>query len=100
MTDVTDRASVQGCVDATVDRFGSLEIVVHNAYTGSRPHRLEDTDLAAHWDAASRTGVWAVQFCAAAGYPHLRAAGARGRFVLITSPSGVEGSANIPLYSP
>src|SRR4029453_10502261 len=30
----------------------------------------------------------------------MRAAGARGRLVLITSPSGVEGSANIPAYSP
>ena len=30
----------------------------------------------------------------------LDASGAAGRLILITSPSGVEGSANIPLYSP
>lgn len=99
-TDVTDRASVEACVAATVERFGGLEIVVHNAYTGSRPHRLEDTDLEKNWDAGSRTGVWAVLHCARAAYPYLAAAGATGRFVLLTSPSGVEGSANIPLYSP
>jgi NAD(P)-dependent dehydrogenase (short-subunit alcohol dehydrogenase family) len=33
-------------------------------------------------------------------FPHLRDAGARGRLILITSPSGVEGSVNIPIYSP
>lgn len=100
VTDVADRASIEACVIDTVDRFGSLEIIVHNAYMGSRPHRLEDTELDVHWDMASQTGVWAVLHCARAGYAHLRAAGARGRFVLLTSPSGVEGSANIPLYSP
>jgi NAD(P)-dependent dehydrogenase (short-subunit alcohol dehydrogenase family) len=33
-------------------------------------------------------------------FPHLRGAGAKGRLVLVTSPSGVEGSVNIPIYSP
>ena len=35
-----------------------------------------------------------------AAWPHLRNAGRHGRFIIVTSPSGVEGSANIPLYSP
>jgi len=54
----------------------------------------------------SRTGVWASLFCARAAMPHLITSSARpqgeggGRLILITSPSGVEGSANIPLYSP
>ena len=54
----------------------------------------------------SRTGVWASLFCARSAMPHLvesyrRPAGTGGgRLILITSPSGVEGSANIPLYSP
>ena len=50
--------------------------------------------------ALSETAVWAVLFCGQAAWPHLQAAGARGRFIILTSPSGVEGSANIPLYSP
>jgi NAD(P)-dependent dehydrogenase (short-subunit alcohol dehydrogenase family) len=99
-TDVSSRASVQSCVDATVERFGALQIMVHNAFHGAIPHRLEDADLDRHWKHMSRTGVWAVMFCGQAAWPHLRAAGAQGRFILLTSPSGIEGSANIPLYSP
>ena len=47
----------------------------------------------------SRTSAWASFWCAQAAYPHLKASD-QGRLVLVTSPSGVEGSANIPLYSP
>ena len=99
-TDVSSRASVQACVDATVQRFGGLQIMVHNAFRGGIPHRLEDADLDRHWKHMSRTGVWAVMYCGQAAWPHLRTAGTQGRFILLTSPSGVEGSANIPLYSP
>lgn len=99
-TDVSSRESVQECVDATVARFGALQIMVHNAFRGGIPHRLEDGDLDRHWKHMSRTGVWAVMFCGQAAWPHLRAAGTEGRFILLTSPSGLEGSANIPLYSP
>ena len=99
-TDVSLRSSVQACVDATVQRFGGLQIMVHNAFRGGIPHRLEEADLDRHWAPMSRTGVWAVMYCGQAAWPHLRAAGTHGRFILLTSPSGVEGSANIPLYSP
>lgn len=103
VTDVADSSSVQSCVNETVDRFGRLDIMVHNAFTGGRPHRLEEADLALHWTEMSRTAVWASLFCARAAHPHLVAASARGRgagrLILVTSPSGVEGSANIPLYS-
>ena len=66
----------------------------------------EKAQIEKHWTSMSRTGVWASLFCARAAMPHLVASSARpkgeggGRLILITSPSGVEGSANIPLYSP
>src|SRR6202011_4793865 len=41
-TDVTKRASVADAVSSTVSTFGGLEIMVHNAFRGSLPHRLED----------------------------------------------------------
>jgi NAD(P)-dependent dehydrogenase (short-subunit alcohol dehydrogenase family) len=100
VTDVTRRADVEACVALAVRTFGALEIIVHNAFSGAVPHRLEDADLERNWSLMSRTGVWAALYCGQAAWPHLRAAGDRGRFVLVTSPSGVEGSANIPLYSP
>jgi 3-oxoacyl-[acyl-carrier protein] reductase len=99
-TDVTDRAAVDACVSATVERFGGVDVMVHNAFRGVAPHRLEDADLERHWAPMSTTGVWAVLYCAQAAWPHLRAAGGRGRLILVTSPSGIEGSANLPLYSP
>jgi NAD(P)-dependent dehydrogenase (short-subunit alcohol dehydrogenase family) len=98
-TDVTDRDAVARCVAATVERFGSLEIVVHNAFAGAVPHRLEEADLERHWSRMSRTAVWAVLYLARAAWPHLASAGTRGRLVIVTSPSALEGSANIPLYS-
>lgn len=97
-TDVTRRGDVEACVAATVARFGGLDIVVHNAFAGGVATRLEDTpdDI---WFQLSHTAVWASFWCAQAAYPHLAASPA-GRYVMLTSPSGVEGSANLPLYSP
>lgn len=100
VTDVAQRAPIEACVSATVERYGSLEIVVHNALAGAVPHRLEDTDFDTHWDAMSKTSAWASFWCAQAAGPHLIAAGRRGRYVMLTSPSALEGSNNIPLYSP
>jgi NAD(P)-dependent dehydrogenase (short-subunit alcohol dehydrogenase family) len=99
-TDVTSRASVEACVARAVAEFGSLEIMIHNAFRGGIPHRLENVEIDKHWKHMSQTGVWGVLFTGQAAWPHLRAAGRRGRFILLTSPSGVEGSANIALYSP
>jgi len=99
VTDVTDEESVNACVAATIASFGGLDIMVHNAFRGSPNHRLEDVDLAL-WSNYSRTAVWGSYFCARAAFPYLRAAGPRGRLVLVTSPSGVEGSVNMPVYSP
>jgi NAD(P)-dependent dehydrogenase (short-subunit alcohol dehydrogenase family) len=99
-TDVSRRESVESAVGEAVDRFGGLEIMVHNAYRGGQTHRLEDVDPDSKtWLYSSGTAVWGSFFCAQAAYPHLRAAGERGRLILLTSPSGVEGSVNLPLYS-
>jgi len=99
VTDVTRRDAMAECIDETVDRYGTLEVMVHNAYRGASPHRLEDVDLEL-WEKNSRTAVWGSYYSAVLSYPHLRAAGTRGRLILVTSPAGVEGSANIPVYSP
>ncbi len=99
VTDVTRRDDVAACVDAAVARFGALHVMIHNAFRGGVAHRLEDAG-ADVWEQNSRTAVWGSFFCAQLAYPHLRDAGARGRLILVTSPAGVEGSANIPLYAP
>ncbi len=98
-TDVTKRASVAEAVASAVSMFGGLEIMVHNAFRGSLPHRLEDVDDKL-WRNYSRTAVWGSFYSAQLAFPHLRVAGTRGRLILLTSPSGIEGSANLPVYSP
>lgn len=106
VTDVTDGGSIAHCIRTTVERFGRLDVMVHNAFSGGVPHRLEDAVIAKHWTAMSRTAVWASLQCARESYRHLVESSRRGRglgggrLILVTSPSGVEGSANIPLYSP
>jgi 3-oxoacyl-[acyl-carrier protein] reductase len=98
VTDVTDRAAVTACVAATVERYGALEIMVHNAFRGGTPHRLEDATLEL-WEQNSRTAVWGSYHSAVLAFPHLQRAGAKGRLIVLTSPAGVEGSVNIPMYS-
>jgi 3-oxoacyl-[acyl-carrier protein] reductase len=95
--DVTRLADVEAAVDAAVTSAGGLDAVVHNATSrrSSEPVRLEDvsSDL---WDEHASVSLRAAYYCAVASLPHLAAR--RGRFVLMTSPAGMEGSAMLPVY--
>jgi NAD(P)-dependent dehydrogenase (short-subunit alcohol dehydrogenase family) len=83
--DVRDRASVHRAIDATVQRFGGLDLLVNNAGVGvgapiehlaeSEWHRLLETNL---------TGAF---HCCQAAIPHLRAKGA-GWIVNVSSLAG------------
>lgn len=99
-TDVTSREALEAAVAAAVAHFGGLTIMVHNAFRGGLPHRLEalDPDGPA-WRYSSDTAVWASYRCAQVAFPWLRDAGRRGRLILLTSPAGVEGSVNLPVYA-
>jgi NAD(P)-dependent dehydrogenase (short-subunit alcohol dehydrogenase family) len=98
VADVTVRADVASCVAATIERFGGLEIMVHNAYKGGPRHEVEDVD-AAFWWPFSRTTMWGSLYCAQAAFSHLRTAGHRGRLVFVSSASGIDGSVHLPLYA-
>jgi len=98
VTDVTSRSDMEACVAATVNQYGSLEIMVHNAFRGGTGHRFEDATLDL-WEQNSRSAVWGSYYSAVLAFPHLQRAGSQGRLILLTSPAGVEGSVNIPMYS-
>lgn len=95
--DVTDRADVDAAVDAAVATFGSLDVMVHNAVSPPGPPRpiqaIDDETIAAQ----IATSTTAAFHCAQASFPHLRRDW--GTFVLLTSPAGMEGSGNLPLYA-
>jgi NAD(P)-dependent dehydrogenase (short-subunit alcohol dehydrogenase family) len=95
--DATVATDVEAAVAAAVGRNGGLDVVIHNATSrrSSEPVRLEDVDDALWHDHAS-VSLRGAYHCARAALPHLRAR--RGRFILMTSPAGIEGSAMLPVY--
>ncbi len=95
--DVTKDKEVRGAVDAAVQAFGGLSIMVHNANHNVPAIAAEDIG----------DEIWAAQYdvalgglfrCAKAAYPHLRASG-RGRLIVLCSTFGYHGAALNANYS-
>lgn len=92
--DVTDEASVV----SAIAQAGELHAVVHNATSreSSTPHRIEDlTDE--QWDEHVAVSLRGARLLAVAAHPALAAAGS-GRFVVMSSASGITGSPRLPAY--
>ncbi len=97
-TDVTRAEDVQAAVDLAVGRFGGLDAVVHNATSrhSSEVGTVEGlTDPT--WDDHVAVSLRGAFLCARAALPHLSRG--VGRFVVMTSPAGIEGSATLPAYA-
>jgi 3-oxoacyl-[acyl-carrier protein] reductase len=84
-TDVGQHDQVKRVVAQTVDRFGRLDIVVHNAgiYPILSIERLSDADLDQTLSVNLKAGFWFIQ----AALPHLRKQGG-GRFLFTSSVTG------------
>lgn len=92
-TDVTDKDRVHAVVDAAVERFGRLDILVNNAWKGSGFARLEnitDEQMSAGFDMAVMAAFWAMQ----RALPELEKRGT-GRVINLCSLNGV----NAHMYS-
>lgn len=96
--DVTVAADVQRAVDATLERFGRLDGIVHNATSrhSSGVEAIDDIDDAT-WEDHVAVSLRGAYHCAVAGLASLRRT--HGRFIVMTSPAGIEGSAARPAYS-
>jgi NAD(P)-dependent dehydrogenase (short-subunit alcohol dehydrogenase family) len=96
--DVTDSDQVAACIDATVSTYGGLHAVVHNATSrhSSSPVPLGDV-TAEEWHDHVMVSLRAGYLLAHHAFRHLRES--HGRFVLMTSPAGMEGSTTLPAYS-
>ena len=84
--EATDPASGRAWVDATIDRFGTIDVVVNNAglLDESLLEELDDEALDAMWEVNVKAPLRLVQ----AALPHLRASGS-GRVVNVASLSGL-----------
>lgn len=82
-TDVLDQASVEAAVQAAVDAFGGLDILVNNAFVPSENVLLEDKTDAQLARTLTST-IWASWWAMRAALPHLKARGG-GRIVNFTS---------------
>jgi 3-oxoacyl-[acyl-carrier protein] reductase len=96
--DVTSQREVEATVAAALARFGHLDAVVHNATSNRSPEPGKIEELSASlWEEHSSVSLRGSYYCARAAFEALRVRG--GRFVLLTSPAGIEGSASLPFYS-
>jgi NAD(P)-dependent dehydrogenase (short-subunit alcohol dehydrogenase family) len=92
-TDVLDRDQVQRMVEATVDAFERVDILVNNAYVAGPFKRLEDKpddDLLLAYRGGPLHTLWAMQ----AVFPHMVAQGG-GRIINFVSLNGI----NAHMYS-
>ena len=86
-TDVRVKTQVFAMVEATVAHFGTVDVLVNNAWGGGQLSRLEkktDAQLAHGMDVAYFGPFWAMQ----AAFPHMRGQG-RGSIISLCSLNGV-----------
>ncbi len=95
--DVTSADDVDAAVDTALRRFGGLDVMVHNAVSPPGPPcplHLTGSDIVTSQIATATTATY---LCARASLAHLRRR--PGTMILLTSPAGVEGSGNLPVYA-
>lgn len=85
--DVTNQAEVEGMVARSVEAFGSVDILVNNAYRGRGIRRVEAMDDA-WFEESFRINFWAAKWSMMAALPHMRATH-WGRIINVCSLNGV-----------
>ena len=88
--DVREPATIQAAVEWTVERFGSLDVVVCNAGLNIRKLSLEVTE--ADWDGVVDVNLRGVFFTAQAGAAQMVRQGTGGKIVCIASIMGLVGT--------
>jgi NAD(P)-dependent dehydrogenase (short-subunit alcohol dehydrogenase family) len=94
--DVSDEASCQAMVDATVSKFGRLDVLFNNA--GVAGERARTADITTDdWNRVLAVNLTGVFFCARAAIPAMQAVGG-GVIVNTASVDGLVGMPTVPHY--
>jgi 3-oxoacyl-[acyl-carrier protein] reductase len=98
-TDVARRSDVDRAVARTVEAYGGLDIMIHNASSGLSgvPAQLQDITVQT-WSEQLAVGMDGSLHCAQAAFPHLKASG-RGRYIGLNSAFGLHGAGMNPAYA-
>ena len=94
--DVTSEAQVKAAVQAAVDQFGRLDVLVNNAGIEGVNKPTDQLELS-EWEAVMAVNTTAVFLCTKHAIAPLRKAGG-GAIVNISSIYGIVGGADIPPY--
>jgi NAD(P)-dependent dehydrogenase (short-subunit alcohol dehydrogenase family) len=94
--DVAEGGQVRSLMEAAVDRFGGIDVLVSNAGipgTGAPAHETDEAD----WDRVIAVNLRGVFLCAKYAIPHLERSG-RGVIVNTASTFGMVGAHGAPAY--
>jgi NAD(P)-dependent dehydrogenase (short-subunit alcohol dehydrogenase family) len=95
-TDVTDADQVQALVDATVDRFGGLQVIVNNAGIGGAMTRFLHDDLA-DFHRVVDVNLLGMLLGSQRAARHMKGAGG-GSVINVSSTSGINAGAGLISY--
>jgi NAD(P)-dependent dehydrogenase (short-subunit alcohol dehydrogenase family) len=95
--DLSDAAAGRAVVDATLDRFDRIDIVVNNAATGTRQQFPDITDDA--FDRVISVNLRTPFLLVQAAAPPMIEAGRGGRVVNVTSAAGFRATMTDPVYA-
>jgi NADP-dependent 3-hydroxy acid dehydrogenase YdfG len=84
-TDVTDAAQVQRLVDAAVEQFGRIDVMLNNA--GLMPHSPLERRKIADWDRTIDVNIKGVLYGIAAALPYMQKQNG-GHFINVSSVAG------------
>ena len=93
--DVTKRAEVKALVDAAVDRFGRIDVMINNA--GFMPIAPIEADGVDDWDRAIDINIKGVLYGISAALPRFRAQGS-GHVINVSSVGGHKVLAGAAVY--
>lgn len=95
VTDVSDPAQVRHLIDATVERFGGIDVLINNAGTGWEGD-IQDQSAPEDWARVFSANTDSVFYLSRSALPHLIAR--RGSIVNVSSVTGLGGDWGMSIY--